>query len=339
MGPGLKILFAGPLAPWNSTDARRRALVELGHSVTAVDLSRHRPPGPGLAKKVVRHLHVGPGIAAYNREVIQQSYALRPDVVWLDQPLQVWPQTLRAIRSSSGLILGHNSEFIGFRKYWFRHYLRALGLFDVHVVTNELTASLLQRRGAKKIVRSGFGYDPPLHRPLVLTEDEGKKYHADALFVGHWEPTTEAWIVELRRVGIDARVYGPNWHRATGLTDRRRISTIYGEDYVKALCGAKICLGFLSKWNHNQASLRTFEIPAAGGFLLAERTELHRSYYEEGHEAEFFSSSEELVRKSQHYLANDGARSAIARAGHKRSLSSPYTQKDNVQRILDSLST
>src|SRR2546427_4287309 len=65
-GPRLKILFAGPLAPWNSTYARRRALVDLGHSVTTVDLLHYRSPGPGLAKKLVRHLHVGPGVAAYN---------------------------------------------------------------------------------------------------------------------------------------------------------------------------------------------------------------------------------------------------------------------------------
>jgi spore maturation protein CgeB len=67
-----------------------------------------------------------------------------------------------------------------------------------------------------------------------------------------------------------------------------------------------------------------FEIPAAGGFLLSERTPVMRTLYEEGEEAEFFSSTAELVEKCRYYLENEDLRRQIAQAGHQRCITSGY---------------
>jgi spore maturation protein CgeB len=67
------------------------------------------------------------------------------------------------------------------------------------------------------------------------------------------------------------------------------------------------------------------EIPACGGFMLAERTAEHLELFDEGLEAEFFASDDELIDKCRRYLGDEDARGAIARRGHERCIASGYS--------------
>src|SRR6185503_19285906 len=99
---------------------------------------------------------------------------------------------------------------------------------------------------------------------------------------------------------------------------------MYADDYARALTGARIGLGFLRKVCPDQHTTRTFEIPACGSLLLADRTDDHQGFFAEGKEAEFFASDEELVDKVMFYSSHESARRAIAEAGSRRSVDSQY---------------
>ena len=92
-------------------------------------------------------------------------------------------------------------------------------------------------------------------------------------------------------------------------------------DYVRCLANARIGLGLLSKYCQDEFTTRSFEIPAAGTMLIAERTEEHQDLFEEGKEAEFFATLEELSDKISFYLKNDQARCRIAEKGRLKTLS------------------
>ena len=77
------------------------------------------------------------------------------------------------------------------------------------------------------------------------------------------------------------------------------------------------------------------EIPASGGFMLAERTDEHRALFEEGHEAVYFSTNEELLEKCRYYLAHDAERDAIARAGRQRCIDSDYSNEGMIRKCLN----
>jgi spore maturation protein CgeB len=189
---------------------------------------------------------------------------------------------------------------------------------------------------------SEFGYDPRVHVAPQIPDDDRDPHEFDLVFVGHWEQNTARMIAALRKEGLAVKVWGHGWWQAWNLDDRRSIRSLALRDYAKVISSAKIALCFLSKWNRNESAGRTFEIPAIGGFLLAERTRQQAAYFVEGKEAEFFGSTDELIKKAKYYLAHDDERRAIARAGHERCLRSPYTYKDRIERdikcVLDSLS-
>ena len=107
---------------------------------------------------------------------------------------------------------------------------------------------------------------------------------------------------------------------------------IYADDYARALTGSKIGLGLLRNVCPDQHTTRTFEIPACGSLLLADRTEEHQEFFEEGREAEFFASSEELLDKVKFYYSNEFSRERIARAGYERCIRGGYAYCASPQR-------
>src|SRR5260370_2182304 len=212
------------------------------------------------------------------------------------------------LRALGSKMVHFTSEHFGFRSYLFRHFFKTISIYDVHIHTFDLSKRWLEENGARKVGMSEFGYDPHLHRPPSMTKEERERFQSEVLFIGHYEPSTEKMIVALKDAGISVKLYGSGWRsRARRIPGRRQIRKAAMSDYVKLLASAKICLCFLSKWNNNtlHPAGRTFEIPAIGSFLLAERTRDHLSYYREGQEAEIFQSPEELIEKIKHYLSND----------------------------------
>ena len=79
------------------------------------------------------------------------------------------------------------------------------------------------------------------------------------------------------------------------------------------------------------------EIPAGGGFMLAERTDEHLRLFEEGREAAYFSSHNELVDKIRYYLANESERARIARAGYERCIRDGYSFDNRIREIVERL--
>ena len=101
------------------------------------------------------------------------------------------------------------------------------------------------------------------------------------------------------------------------------------------MSASKIALGLLAKVIPERHTARMFEIPACGAFMLHERTEEAMSFFEEGKEAEFFGSFEELVEKIKYYLAHDAERKRIAEEGRKKAASEAFSYRSRAREILN----
>jgi glycosyltransferase involved in cell wall biosynthesis len=124
----------------------------------------------------------------------------------------------------------------------------------------------------------------------------------------------------LNKVPCKLNLYGRKWEKGdTGaILGPYQRGWVYGDGYAKALCGAKIGLCFLNREVGDLYTTRTFEIPACGVFMLAERTDLHKELFAEDREAAYFDSDEELVDKVRFYLSHEVMRRRIAEAGYHK---------------------
>lgn len=330
----MKYLYTGWLAEFGSCETRRRALEQMGKEVVAQSFVPYIQSLGSKIGKFQDKFAIGPGVWSYNRRLLALATAFRPNVVWVDKGTLVSPSTLRAIKRQTKAILVHyNTDDIEFKPLSWRLHLAGVREYDFYFTTNAYNIERLKALGAQTAILTRLGYDRDVVKSQVLSAEELKKLGAEVGFIGHWEPATEEYVLRLVEMGLPLRVRGTLWERARS---RRRLARnlepggLPFSDYIKGICATKINLGFNSTQNRNQSSGRSFEIPAAGGFLLAQRTTEHRALYEEGVEAQFFESPEELVTKARYYLEHEQEREQIAAAGHKRCTTSRYSWQEQM---------
>jgi hypothetical protein len=335
----LKVFVVAQLPFGSTSRSRRQALELLVGEVRAFDILPLIDATTLSDQILINQLYAGPRVIEINRLIKQIAHEFQPQVLWVDRGLHVEPDTLRTIRRGGCQQLIHfspdNHRVVGNQSHL---YFQCLPLFDAHITTKTDNVQWLKQGGARRVEMMGKGFDPQIHRPLSLSAEDQKKFGCDIGFVGHWEPSREEILLHLQNRGYQVKVWGGGWDRAYHRTNPLFADCphLVGDDYAKAMNGAKINLCLLSKWFQDLTTARSIEIPACGKFLLAERNVEHQALFKEGVEAEFYSSSEELLKKIDYYLQNHQKREAIAEAGRQRCLSG-YSNQDRLKDVLERL--
>ncbi|MFH0965715.1 MAG: glycosyltransferase [Planctomycetota bacterium] len=337
------LLYVADLSPGGTAAMRMRVLRDLGLEVIPFDTARPAPAGSRPCARLLRRLEFHCSLGRLNRDLRDFAAAASPNVVWVDKGLCVRKDTLAAIRDATHALLVHYNPDDPFadrslrRRLLWRTFVSAIPLYDLHFVPRvENVADYAQRR-ARKVVRFHRGYHPALHRRLPPGPWCAPPYLSDVCFPGAFEPQRRNDLLFLLRSGAPLTIWGRTWRtsrRLAPFSDHFIPRTPLGEEYVQVINGAGICLNFLRRANRDRENSRTFEIPACGTFLLGERNDEQLALFEEGKEAEFFSSREELLDKARFYLAHDDARRRLADAGCARCLSSPYSYRDRLKAML-----
>jgi len=346
----LHVLYVGMLAPGSTTLQRQRALEDLGCQVTAIDAPYPWAPGVTAAtlgpvrtfwERTQRRLRGPRDWTDANRQIVDWIERAAFDVLWLDKGLTITAATLRRVkaRQSSCRILGFSPDDMYQRHNQSPQFRGHLPLYDWFFTTKSFGVAELREIGAPRVAFQDNGFDPHTHRPLALSGEERARYGGQVGFVGSWEAARAASLGRLAAAGVPVRVWGNS--RWTGRHEphpnlRVEPRELHGDDYAGALNSFDINLCFLRKLNRDRQTTRSVEIPACGGFMLAERTEEHLSLFREDVEAAFFASDEELIDKVRYYLRHADVRRRIAAAGRERCLRGRYSYRE---RVLDMLTT
>ena len=337
----MRILYVGPLWSGGTCLQRMRALQDLGHEVLPVDTEPEdvQDKMKDFFYRVRRKL-LGPSdLANANQHIIKLARKNPVDVLWLDKALTIKPETLRIVRqiSTKTIIAGYSPDDMAAKHNQSRAFLNGLSLYHVFFTTKSYGVKELEALGVPRTIFIGNAYDPNTHRPMKVSAEERKQYGGLVGFIGDYEIERAQSMFFLAQNGIPIRVWGPNWDRKCRLRHpNMKIEgrPLWGDDYAKAICSFDINLVFLRKINRDLQTQRSIEIPACQAFMLAERTNEHMDLFEEGKEAEFFSSNEELLNKVKYYLSHEEERKRIAQAGRERCLKSGYSNHDRIKQML-----
>jgi glycosyltransferase involved in cell wall biosynthesis len=325
----MKILLAGHFFPGSPEAYYARAFSQLGAKVRRFDF--------GFPWDAA-HLLLEP---FFNHACLKAYREFAPDLVLVCTGSNIRPETISRMKREGRaqlFCLLQDNPFISLASDPARFYAtQAIPYYDCCFSWSAILLKELYTRGAVRASALAFGYDPFIHRPLPLPEKGAGAYEAGIVFSGEWEPQKERWLSALE--GLPLRIWGPaTWGRRAGNRELRNAwQKRQALDDESALVNshAKVSVNVLRSGHKDAHNLRTFEVPACGGFLLAERTQEAVSFFAEDKEAVYFSSPEELREKAEYYLAHDEQRRAIAEAGYRRCKASPYSYLDRAQSVLE----
>lgn len=349
---GLAVLFAGDLNPYSNSYSRLKAFERLGARVSSIS---HTAAGnaetgyatPSIAFRLAWKLGIQLDTENAGRRLLRDAPGFSPDLIWIEKGNMIRPGVLRQLRAlCPGAVLASYSDDDMYRRAnRSRAYKRCLGEYDIVFTTKSYNAAPreLPRLGARRVVMVDKAYDPDQHFPVTLTPEEEAWLGADVGFIGSYEADRAAAMLHLAGSGVRVRVWGNGWDSFRGdgpnLAVERRALVNTADDplYSKGICATRINLAFLRKANRDLHTDRSIEIPACGGFMLAEHSDEHVRLFEDGREAVFFRSPDELVETVRYYLRHADERRAIAAAGRRRCVESGYRHEDRVAFMLDAI--
>ncbi len=336
--PSLSIVYAGPMNRGSTCRQRALALEALGHRVIAVDLvpGEHAARRLTLAWRVKNRLLGERDDTGFNARLLALPESPAPDVLWVDKGLTVAPATLDALRERwpHALFVNYSGDDMFNPRNQTSAWRANLPRYDLCATTKSFNVPELRAAGARDVLFIEKGYSTEVHHPYEVTPELRARLGGDVGFIGWPEAARERSMRALARSGVEIRIWGP-WPRAKG-GDGLRIEgrPLWDEEYAQAISAFRINLGFLRRVNRDRHTTRSVEIPACGGFLLAERTDEHQRLFREGEEAEFFANDGELAEKTRWYLAHEAERARIAAAGLRRCREGGYTYESRLDHIL-----
>jgi len=316
----MKIFFVGYLSDQYMTGWQRcQTFKELGHEVYGLNHDNYFKVS--LTQTIFKYaikqfLFDKKEVFMFNQKFLNEFMAYKPEIAWIEKSLLLLPETIEKARkllpSCIFVCFQEDDPFSPMNAAEFpvwKNFIDAIPLYHIHFVWREFNIKEFVEHGAKNVYLYMHGYYENIFHPIV--QERENHYKHDVLFVGYARDKRKTDIYNLIiQEKIPVNVYGGSWNRTLVyyLKPSSFHPPIYSKDYVEIICHSKISLGFLSAANRDEFTSRTFEIPACKGFLLAQRTDKHLEIYEEGKEAEFFSSHSECADKIRFYLALLGLR-------------------------------
>lgn len=337
----MRILFVSDLNDYSRGLQRFNTLKNLGHEILGIPTV----PVPWRPREdfnfweaLTWRLRRPADLADTNKKITTSISEEKFDIIWIEKGNVVRPATLVLVRKKmpDAILISCSEDDMYGRHNRSKYYEKCLPFYDIVFTTKIYNLEELKYLGARRTELFLDAYDENLHQPIVLTEEEKRKFSCDVGFIGSYEEDRARQVLYLAEHGIKVVVWGLDWQKWIGRHPNLDIKNehLYREDYSKAINATKINLCFLRKLNRDEVTSRSVEIPACGGFMLGERTKRHQEFFEEGREAEFFVSQEELLKKVRKFLNDDEGRKKIAEAGRIRCLQSGYSMREQLEKML-----
>jgi spore maturation protein CgeB len=275
------------------------------------------------------------GLKAYNQDLIAYVKEHRPDLVFVSKGTYLLPDTLQAIKSTSSQTLTAcfhpDDPFSENPTNANRLTKGAIPLFDHYFIWSQSILLKLEEIDGPQVHYLPFGFD----EDRIIVPEQKLAYQYGISFIGNGDAERQKWVREVAEQLQPAAlsVFGNHYPSIPNVSLH---PPVYDQSYFDLFRKSKVNINILRKQNKGSNNMRTFEIPAAGGFMLHEHSEEVMEIFRPEQEAVYFSSVEELVDKSVFYLKNDTNREAIAVRGFEKARKG-HSYQNRMKKILQTL--
>jgi spore maturation protein CgeB len=341
----LKILYVGKKTPGTTSYHRACALARLGHEICFLD--PYLIAGKSVNSRLLGFINYRTGYQFIQRKIVsglkeQLSNHEFYDVVWIDSGELLGKEAIQTLKKASKKIVLYNHDDPtgprdGMRFYQLR---KSISEYDICAVVRDESLLEFKARGAKLVIKLWRSYDEIEHLGLNSADDVPAQFRSEVCFIGTWMrgEGRDVFLVGLIERGIPVSIWGDRWKKSplwSRLEGAYKGSGLAGPEYVYAMQGAKVCLGFLSKGNRDLHTTRTAEIPYAGGVLCAERTTEHLELFEEGVCADFWLTVDECADKCRGLLNDLAYRNRLRDNGIARVRELGLGHEKQLGKVLD----
>lgn len=336
-----RILYVGPLDSGSTCLYRMENLRQMGHTLipfNTVPYNRHSR----LLTALRLRYPFGPLIQQENHDLLATALRENPEVIWLDKPTHFTVETVQKLKLSGAFLVCFNMDnpFVGgaaCKRWEFYQYRRVLSHMDLHCVFRTTDLPRYLALGCP-FVKLTFSFAPQHHFPPPPDWTDAERSREVSYVGSPHDQRAEFLRILAYEKKIPLTISGPRWQKFLRPFEMRRLvrgGALMDADYRQAIWRSKINLSFVTHMNQDDVAHKAFEIAACGGFLLALRTPGHQASFEEGKEAEFFSSLEECAEKCRYYLQHPKERQAIALRGRERAWTSGYDNVTQLQSVFE----
>lgn len=325
----MRVLFVGPAWMGSNAASMANAFVEVGFEVIHIDSTRASRP-PRLSADWMR-LKLGRGLPAPGLigQIEETAKAWRPDVLFCFKTINL--DQRRLLDLDVPMKIHYSADDISNPHNTTDDYLSHESDWDHVVTTKRHNVSELNLRGVRSPVFVLSAYDPAWHHPVAVSNPDAYRVG----FIGSRRPDREELIASLGRTyGSQMLVAGTmSTSPAVRSSGASLAPSMYGEEFSRGIAATRSNLVLLNSENRDTHTCRTFEVPAAGGLFVGQRTDEHLEILTDEVEALLFDSDDELLERLAWVDAHPAEADRMRRRGREAIVERGDTYADRVREI------
>ncbi len=315
-----------------------RAFRSLGHEAILFDESKYScSVGFSFLNRIRARVTRPYVILALRTALLRAVTQERPDVVFISKGIAYDARTIALIARVS-VVVNFTNDDISNTSIFTRNAVDALREYHLIATPRTFAVDELKHLGMRRVVHLPFGYDPELSFCQDIHSVASAPATSPAIvFVGTYFPDRAEALAEL--ADLQLAVWGAGWHRCdlSTLRPHLRRSLVSPDEMRRIFQAARISIAFLCRNNRDRHTMRTFEIPASGGTLLAQRSPDHAAWFTEGVEADLFDSPQDLRAKALALLSDPIRLSRMRQTAWHRVTTGRHSYADRMAEVLADL--
>lgn len=291
-------------------------------------------------RKIANKISIRPFIKPLNNSLLAFLKGKHFDVILVFKGMELLPETIEQLRAHATVLANYNADhpFLFFSPgSGNNNVLKSIAHYDIHFSYAKNIATQLKQKFGKESFVLPFGYDSEAKGNAGIHQN----YYEDKfLFIGAYDRERSKYLNKLKL--DDLEIYGDDKWATRNITrpyikDVFKNRALFNEEIVSAVESAQGIINLLRRQNiiEDSHNMRTFEVPAYGGLLVAQRTTEQEVFFEEDKEIIFFNSPEELKDKLKYLKTNPSLISAIKTNARNRSIKSGYSYNDRAREMID----